>query len=555
MRTRPVSRAGIPGLVLQFSLAVFLVVLPIASQGQGDGAGPAAGKSTLAERQRAIRELSDKDFAAREAATHSLWQCGLAAQLLLEQAVDGDDPEATARAASILKRFAKKDVGKLLPDRAGPLSLHALEARRDPAGAVGKLFKEKPTEEELREFLLAIPDVPKRRQAVAALSAFPMHLLKLAFARGPEPAESLLKIAAASGDPEAVRRWVAYLVVTNRAEKARSALEKQAVDGALSKGRLPLLSALRYATGDHVQALQLAEQIGYANVELSVAIEREDWITVGEQIATAAKDGVARLGIRSHAARLAGDDARADKLLALTLAQARENDGEDAASCYNLLLVGNRIDDLLKPVGIRPWGAETQRQLLSDLGQLEDARELAPQPEVKKPREAQPVSAWQPITEARLQVAFDKVTKEKGPTDPRLIWAIRTDRSWGFHQLALRHSAHVVAAHRAAGNKVKWMVPATIQAPFRPGVPAQPLFDAVEATAPETPLPTVMQRVSRLLHFETPLEPVRRLVAEGLDSSLKPTGMSAANWYLLLAEVCRSRGLDKEAIECGKRCG
>jgi tetratricopeptide (TPR) repeat protein len=550
MRMRLVSRVGIPGLVRQFGLAVFLVVLPVASQGQGDVAGPAARKNTLAERQRAIRELSDKDFAVREAATRFLWQCGLAAQPLLEQAVAGGDPEASIRAGSLLGRFAKKDVGKLPPDRAGRLSLYALEARRNPRVGVWKLFKEEPTEEELREFLLAIPDVPKRRQAVAALSAFPMHLLKLALARGPEPAESLLKAAAASGDPDAVRRWVAYLVVTNRAGKARDALEKQAVDGTLAKGRLPLLSALHYATGDHDQALELAEQIGYDDVKLSVAIKREDWITVGEQIATATTNEAAGLAVRSHAARLAGDDARADELLALVLTQGTSR--AEVSHCYNLLLVEDRIDDMLKLLGMHGRGRDAQRRFLSALGRLEDARQIGRQPGNKKPQEAQPVSASQVVTEAQLQIAFDKVLKEKGLENPLLPYAIHNERQHGFHQLALRHSAQLVAAHRAADSKDERKIRAAIEAPFRPGVPAQRLFDAIEATAPETPLPAVMQRVSALLHFEGPLEPVRRLVAEGLESSLKPAGMSASNWYLMLAEVCWSRGLDKEAIECTK---
>jgi len=552
MRRHLVSRVGIPGLVRRVGFVALFLMSPLTSKGQEDMAGPAARKNTLAERQRAIRELSDKDFAVRKAATHFLWQCGLAAQPLLEQAVAGSDPEATTRASSILRRFAKKDVGKLPPDRAGQLSLYALEARRNPAGGVGKLLKEEPTEEELREFLLAIPDVPKRHQAVAALSAFPIHLLKLALARGPEPAESLLRIAAASGDPDAVRRWVAYLVVTNRAGRARDALEKQAVAGTLSKWKRPLLSALRYATGDHDQALELAEKIGYADVKLSVAIMREDWITVGEQIATAAKNDVARLATRSHAARLAGDEARADELLALALTQARKTNRSEANSCYNLLLVENRVGDLLKLLGAHGHGHDAQRRFLSALGRLEDAGKLDPQPGDKKPHEGQPVSAPQVITEAQLQIAFDKVMKKKGPTDFDPIYAIQNEKKHGFHQLALRHSAQLVAAHRAAGSKDKGKIRGTIEAPFGSGVPAQRLFDAVEATAPETPLPAVMQRVSALLHFEGPLGSAQQLVVEGLDSPLKPPGMSAANWYLLLAQVCWSRGLDKEAIECVK---
>jgi tetratricopeptide (TPR) repeat protein len=546
MRMHLVSAMETSGLLHHVGLAVLLALAPLMSRGQ-EKAPPPARANTQEERQRAVRELHSKDFAVREAATYFLWQCGLVAKPLLEPVAAGNDPEASKRASNILKRFAKRDVGKLPPDRASRLGLLAWEGAKYPPRAVKELLKEQPTDDELRDFLLAIPDMEKRRLAVASLSADTNHLLRLALKHGPKPAESLLRTAASSGDPDAVRRWVAYLIVTNRVEKALGELEKRLDAGKLPDYKKPLLSALRYAAGNHKKALELAEQIDYDDVKLSMAARREDWITLGELLASKAENDVARLAIRSHAARLAGKDELADKLLGQTLERAKESKSGEAEFCHNLLFLQNRIGDVLKLPR-----TSSDHVLLRALQPRKDGGQSAtPLPVLPIPTR-KPLAARNAESKAKLQAAFDGILKRKGLTDSELTDVIRKEQDQGFHELALRHAAQVVSAHRAAGTKDQGKIDAAIQAPFRPATPASRLFRAMELASPDAAVPELMQHLSELLHYDSPVELVQQLLKEGMASSIKPKSMPKADWYLLLAEICWTRNLDSEAIDCIK---
>jgi tetratricopeptide (TPR) repeat protein len=517
---------------------------------------------------RAIKQLGDRNFAVREAATKFLWQCGLAAQSLLEKvAVDGD-PEASKRAAAILARFAKRDLGELPPDRSGQLAIYALGARKYPVNAMQKVLKDNPTEDELREFLLAIPSVASRRRAVASMSSSCETLLRLALRNGPDFPESLLRTAAATGDHDAVRRWVAYLVVTNRTKEERNVLEKQLATGKLAPDKRALLSALRYATGDRKEALDLAEEISYDDIKLSVAVSRRDWIRVGDLYAKQPENGslqtmpgsqpprnkLSQLAIRSRAARLAGAAGRADQLLDQMLELARKEERGNADYCYNLLLMENRIDDLLRLLEDLDRRDGKLMCLLS-LGRSEEAIRYAERPENRQlqlylPRKGSPAPAKRKaVTEDELDAAFKSLMEKKESTQSDLCEAIRNEELQGFHGLALRHAAQVVDAIRRTDSEDQNKIRDVVYAPFHCGSTAVQLFDAVQATAPERPSHAVLQEVSGFLHADAPLEPVRRLLADGAGSALKPKEMSVGEWYSLLADIAWSRGLDKEATD------
>ncbi|MCK5804434.1 MAG: hypothetical protein KAI66_16470, partial [Lentisphaeria bacterium] len=534
-------RSGRAGLAPACHLAIVLLLLTlsVATLGQAPAVPAPSRANTQEERQRAIRELSDKDFAGREAAADFLWQCGLATKPLLEQAVAEGDPEAADRAREILKRFEKKDIGKLPTDRAGRIVLCFLRLRQN-AWAVRDLLKENPTDQELKEFFSAIPDMTLRRRAVSCLSDDTRHLILLARDQELGRAESFIETAAASGHPAAVRRWVAYLVVTDRARKVRDAMEKQAAASNLGASRLPLLSALRYATGNHDGALKLAEKIDYVDVKLSVVLRRDDWIAAGEVVAETVPCAVAQRAVRMHAAQLAGDKERADELLAEALAQDEKG---RATGGYIPLLLANRIDDLQKALGRGHYASHHRVNLLLSLGRLEEAKRCAP----KKGMDAwtQKFPGIIPVVPGKISAAADR--KETNATE--FIKAMQHKHWAKIQQRSLQHAVERIKAYRAKDKPIPMMLESIVCAPFSGASVAVRLFGIIEAANPEAPTLAVMQRVSSLLYVDAPLEPVQRLAAEGTGSALKPKDMSDADWLELIAETCWSRGLEKEATD------
>src|SRR5262245_8436863 len=65
----------------------------------------ASAAPTADEIGKAIENLSDAEFEARQAATELLWQAGDAAEAALEQAAKSTDPEVRTRAAALLKKL------------------------------------------------------------------------------------------------------------------------------------------------------------------------------------------------------------------------------------------------------------------------------------------------------------------------------------------------------------------------------------------------------------------------------------------------------------------
>src|SRR5947209_8855818 len=57
---------------------------------------------TAAEIDRAVRDLGDESFEARERASRLLWSAGEAAREALKRAAGGDDPEVASRAGKLL---------------------------------------------------------------------------------------------------------------------------------------------------------------------------------------------------------------------------------------------------------------------------------------------------------------------------------------------------------------------------------------------------------------------------------------------------------------------
>ncbi|MCK5802356.1 MAG: hypothetical protein KAI66_05965 [Lentisphaeria bacterium] len=527
----------------QLVFALLLVIAPLASHGQENASPPPARKNTLEERQRAIRELGDGRFEVRKEASHFLWQCGLAAQLLLEQVVAGDNPEAATRAKRILERFAKKDVGKLPPDRAGRFVLCALQLRSNFFAMAGVL-NEKPTERELKEFFAAIPDREERRRAVAYLSAYQDHLIRIARDEGIERAESYIETAAASGHPDAVRRWVAYLVVTDRAGKVCKGLEKRAAAGTLGELRLPLLSALRYATGDHDKALELAEEIDYKDVKLSVLYQRGDWIAIGDAVAETATTDPARRAVRLHAAQLAGDRELADKILAESLAKEPPRYG---SGNYIPLLLENHIDDFAKALGQRkPLSPSGRCHLLLALGRLDEAKRIAPKTGLGSMTQEFPGIVEVPPEQAAA------VPAKKFDADEFIENLRRTQRAC-FRERSLPSAMEKIKAWHSDPKPYPWKLEQAVGVALPDRRTAFRLYKAIKATDPQASTQEVMERVASYLYIDAPLEPVRRLVEEGLDSPLKPKDMSDAEWLQLIAAICWTRCLEKEATEYLRR--
>ncbi|MCK5804631.1 MAG: hypothetical protein KAI66_17470, partial [Lentisphaeria bacterium] len=536
------SRAATLNTVGHLALAFLLLLVPLASRGQEQDTVAPTRKNTQEQRERAIHELTHGDFAAREAASEFLWQCGLATKPLLEGIVSKGNPEGATRARAILQRFAKKDIGKLPPDRVGLLAVVALKAQQDPRGAVYSLLRENPTEREMSELFAAIPDLSQRRLAVSSLSSNVKYLVQLAREEGIERAESFIETAAASGHPDGVRRWVSYLVVTERAEEVRESLEKKAAAGKLGRSRLPLLSALRYATGDHDKALELAERIDYADVKLSVLLRRGDWIAVGEAIAETIPipHKSTRLSVRLRAAQLANDQERAGEILAEALAR----DGDKSVARFHFpVLMGNRIEELLNILGQNPGGPVNQCFLLLALGRLEDARRLAAQPGNEALMQRFPRMRPAAPQKDRAEVAGKKTSATE------FIEAIRNEW-WGeIHRMSLCRTAEKIDAGRAEAKARQREPQNMVAMPFPSGTPGHQLFGMIAAANPEASTLSVMQRVSSFLYIDAPMEPVRSLIADGTGSPLKPKDMPEADWLELIARICWSKGLEKEAVD------
>ncbi len=340
--------------------AVLACRAPLA-RGADDPAGAAAVTDTkIAE---ALRQLGDRDFRVREAATHTLWSAGKAAEPALRAALEGADPESARRIRSVLSNITygitpdmSAEVIELMSRyRTGDAaakwqSANALAERGAGGGRV--LLK-----------LWAEEKDPAVRSVVSRILTENARGLAAALAGdGDTPsAGRVLEIAATTpaaqdAQEQAAMDYAAFLLVAGgldeRIAAAKARLDKidvPAPAGARAAGpdaasTAALLTFLCRANGDLPAAKAAAERSGSEPLQHNILIEAGDWPELARRAdADMARADSADLCFAAAFHRLAGDDAGLDKLAAMLNATA-DREPDESWNLAEALLLNGRLD-------------------------------------------------------------------------------------------------------------------------------------------------------------------------------------------------------------------
>ena len=295
-------------------IASFLLLLCV-SRLTADTAPASTATSNLSAQ---ISKLADPDPKIRDQATNTLWLAGPAAEPLLKQAAEDDDPEISQRARTLLHNI---NYG-LLPDTPAQvveLLERYLEGRKSPdmaqcAAVIGRLSDQGP--KGVRVLLALRRDETDEAYKHLILSALTPHAHEgaqgLIAAGLVDDAETLLR-AAAPITEAAARDYAAFLLTRNSLnEKIAEVKDEASREPTYGKSRELLY--LARAAGDLETAKSAARGTDQPQLLDQVLVEQEDWKALASHFRPKIgdSDSVESLGFAADFCRLSGDAAGLD---------------------------------------------------------------------------------------------------------------------------------------------------------------------------------------------------------------------------------------------------
>lgn len=283
-----------------------------------------------------VAQLEADEFAQREAASHRLWELGLAVLPALREAYGSDDPEVRKRARKIV---ADLELGIFVDTPAETVAL-------------------------LREFHSG--DLKKKEEVLRGLRGRDQMLLRMRLLlseKNQEWQEKLAREFAGTGDEilEALREvgqldeaeellamvsprsWAVHLLFEEQAEEKVAELTAE-WDGGNGEADPAQLCWLLIVTDQLDGAREVAEQSGLATLRREVYLRQRDWKALvdvaGKEIGT---NPVEKLGFKAWVLGKAGDDAGAQEAIDELVAQELDNDRMVENRAASLLILG-RLD-------------------------------------------------------------------------------------------------------------------------------------------------------------------------------------------------------------------
>lgn len=284
----------------------------------------------------ALEQLDADSFAARERASHALWQSGGTAEPYLEQALGhpsievrmrarrvlqllrfGLDADATPEHWAFIRQFHSGD----FRDQAA-LLLRMLQ--QEEAGLALRLLEGSGT---TRNRLLAQLDAPLKQMLPAVLVSGDFAL-----------ARRLVDLLASGGQRMRYAAWFHRLTGTDADATAR--LAALAAPGALERTRLHYLASAR---GDTDAAARLAEELQLAGDKRGFGLAEVTPAEFASHSAAATRDEVEVLGFLAAHGRLAGDGRLFGDSIAGLQRIARDN-REDRPFCLEAMVINGAVD-------------------------------------------------------------------------------------------------------------------------------------------------------------------------------------------------------------------
>ncbi|MCA9161789.1 MAG: hypothetical protein KDA62_02375 [Planctomycetales bacterium] len=298
--------------------------------------------------EQAIQQLSDRDFATRQAATVLLWEAGKDAAAALERAAGSSDREVAYRVRQILDKFkygifadTPPEVVRLINQyRDGDINIRrevlSQLQQRDALETVMTLLEAEPNEEFRQQLTTQLlRDVEK---------VVPRLILEQQYDR----VQQLLRLGANTDDGMAL--YTTYLLLRKEAEPRIAELQRRADRNELEPRDAKLLAHLLRATGQLSAAKEAAETAGLDGLRKSVLFDLGEWSELSriedDPAAIAALSTYAlieRLGFVAAYYRLAGNEAK----FAATIDRMRELSDNDALRWHvaEALIINGRFDD------------------------------------------------------------------------------------------------------------------------------------------------------------------------------------------------------------------
>jgi len=227
-----------------------------------------------AEIGRAIRDLGNESYAAREQAMRFLWSNGVKAQAALTKALESPDLEVAARAGIILERIKFG----VLPGTPSEIESLIFQFHYGDAGTkyriIGELLKKGESAHSTLVTLVSNVRDERLRQSIGSqLASQAAATVATLLAEGKvTDAERLLEVCAVSGNVACARHFAAYWLADGDIEE-QVARYKDRTDwtGAI------LLACLHRAAGDLVKARTVAEASRNAEIKRGILYELGDW--------------------------------------------------------------------------------------------------------------------------------------------------------------------------------------------------------------------------------------------------------------------------------------
>ncbi|MHC4176037.1 MAG: tetratricopeptide repeat protein [Planctomycetota bacterium] len=361
---------------------------------------PGQDAPTAEEIGRAVEALGDESFEVREQASEFLWRAGKAAEPALKEALHGDDVEAAARAARILRQF---QFG-ILPDT--PSEVVTLIGQYRYGTEVAKLavlktLLGKGEAATLLKLLKAEPDEKFRKQLTDGLLKDLDKLAGALFIQGDwTKAEQLLQIGATSDD--GMRNYAAYLLLRGQLEAKISEL-KDRTAGAPNAVDAKLLAYLLRAEGDLSGARSAAQKTSDTLLTAGILFELGDWKQLArlhqsspEKTSATLPGGIVDLGYAAAYHRLAGNTEEIPQAVA-AIKELAERKPNKLWYCGETLIINERYQDAVE---LLKQGRRTSAfEILRLQHRFREALRLAGTAEVRGP-----YSPWFPQVRPPTQI-------------------------------------------------------------------------------------------------------------------------------------------------------
>lgn len=238
------------------------------------GGGQARAEPGEAEIGRAIRDLGNESYAAREQAMLFLWSNGPKAQTALTKALDSSDLEVAARAGIILERIKFG----ILPGTPGEIESLIFQFHYGDVGTkyriIGELLKKGGAAHSTLITLVGNVRDERLRQSIGTqLASQAAATVATLLAEGKvTDAERLLEVCAASGNIACARHFAAYCLAGGDVEKQSARYE-----GKGGRTSAVLLACLHRAAGDLAKARTAAEASRNVELQKDILYELGEW--------------------------------------------------------------------------------------------------------------------------------------------------------------------------------------------------------------------------------------------------------------------------------------